>query len=105
MRVGLVYDLRDDYRALGFAEEDTAEFDFVATIDGRFLEVNNALVHMLGYPSETALRSVSARVPFQNPESFDMLARRALQGERLQGEEVEWHSFDGQRVSRPSLST
>jgi D-alanine-D-alanine ligase len=33
VRVGLVYDLRDDYRALGFAEEDTAEFDFVATID------------------------------------------------------------------------
>jgi D-alanine-D-alanine ligase len=33
MKVGLTYDLRDDYRALGFAEEDTAEFDFVATID------------------------------------------------------------------------
>jgi D-alanine-D-alanine ligase len=34
VRVALTYDLRDDYRALGFAEEDTAEFDFVATIDG-----------------------------------------------------------------------
>jgi len=33
VRIGLTYDLRDDYRALGFAEEDTAEFDFVATID------------------------------------------------------------------------
>jgi D-alanine-D-alanine ligase len=33
VRVGLVYDLRDDYRALGFADEDTAEFDFAATID------------------------------------------------------------------------
>lgn len=33
MRVALVYDLRDDYRALGFADEELAEFDFAATID------------------------------------------------------------------------
>ena len=26
MRVALVYDLRDDYRALGFSEEEVAEF-------------------------------------------------------------------------------
>src|SRR5262249_11273643 len=33
MRIALVYDLRDDYRVLGFAEEEVAEFDSVATID------------------------------------------------------------------------
>lgn len=33
MRVGLVYDLRDDYLALGMSEEATAEFDAVETID------------------------------------------------------------------------
>jgi D-alanine-D-alanine ligase len=33
MRVALVYDLRDDYRALGFSEEEVAEFDSVETID------------------------------------------------------------------------
>jgi D-alanine-D-alanine ligase len=33
MRVALVYDLRDDYRALGFCEEEIAEFDSVETID------------------------------------------------------------------------
>ncbi len=33
MRVALVYDLRDDYRALGFSEEVIAEFDSVETID------------------------------------------------------------------------
>ena len=27
MRVALVYDLRDDYRALGFSEEAVAEFE------------------------------------------------------------------------------
>jgi len=33
MRVGLVYDLRDDYRRLGFSEEAVAEFDSPETID------------------------------------------------------------------------
>ncbi|HUU24071.1 MAG TPA: hypothetical protein VMW68_00685 [Methyloceanibacter sp.] len=33
MRIALVYDLRDDYRALGFSEEAVAEFDTVETID------------------------------------------------------------------------
>jgi D-alanine-D-alanine ligase len=33
MRVALVYDLRDDYRALGFSEEEVAEFDSIETID------------------------------------------------------------------------
>lgn len=33
MRLALVYDLRDDYRALGFSDEETAEFDSAETID------------------------------------------------------------------------
>ena len=33
MRVALVYDLRDDYRALGLSEDGIAEFDSVETID------------------------------------------------------------------------
>ncbi|NQU69886.1 MAG: D-alanine--D-alanine ligase [Rhodospirillales bacterium] len=33
MRVGLTYDLRDDYLAQGMTEEETAEFDSVATIE------------------------------------------------------------------------
>lgn len=33
MRIGLVYDLRDDYRELGYTEEQTAEFDARETID------------------------------------------------------------------------
>jgi len=34
MHVGLTYDLRDDYRALGYSEEETAEFDRLDTIEG-----------------------------------------------------------------------
>lgn len=33
MRIGLTYDLRDDYLAAGFSEEETAEFDRPDTID------------------------------------------------------------------------
>jgi len=33
MRITLVYDLRDDYRVLGYSEEEVAEFDNVETID------------------------------------------------------------------------
>ncbi len=34
MRIGMTYDLRDDYIKAGFAEEETAEFDRPVTIDG-----------------------------------------------------------------------
>jgi D-alanine-D-alanine ligase len=37
--VGLTYDLRDDYRRLGYSEEETAEFDSVQTVDA----IENAL--------------------------------------------------------------
>ncbi|MCB9698915.1 MAG: hypothetical protein H6738_19195 [Alphaproteobacteria bacterium] len=33
MRIGFTYDLRDDYLAMGFGEEETAEFDRVSTIE------------------------------------------------------------------------
>src|SRR3569833_1288059 len=32
MRVGVTYDLRSDYRAMGYGEEETAEFDAEETI-------------------------------------------------------------------------
>jgi len=34
MRIGVTYDLRDDYRAMGYSEEETAEFDAEITIAG-----------------------------------------------------------------------
>jgi D-alanine-D-alanine ligase len=33
MRIGIAYDLRADYRAMGMSEEETAEFDAIETID------------------------------------------------------------------------
>jgi D-alanine-D-alanine ligase len=43
MRIALVYDLRDDYRALGYSEEEIAEFDSIGTIDA-LAEALEALV-------------------------------------------------------------
>src|SRR6516162_2258045 len=34
MRIGVTYDLRSDYLAMGFGEEETAEFDAEETIAG-----------------------------------------------------------------------
>lgn len=51
MRVGLVYDLRDDYRALGLSEDETAEFDSRETIDALAgaLKANGADVMRIGH--------------------------------------------------------
>ena len=59
MRIGLTYDLRDDYRALGFAEEDTAEFDFAATI-----EAIEAALGTLGHETERIgnVRALASRL-------------------------------------------
>jgi len=61
MRVGLTYDLRDDYRAMGMSEEDTAEFDSIDTING----LDNALqelgfeVDRIGHIKALAARLVA----------------------------------------------
>jgi len=47
MRVGLTYDLRDDYLQQGWSEEATAEFDRADTIEG----IENAL-QALGYQTD-----------------------------------------------------
>lgn len=47
MRIGLTYDLRSDYLAAGFGEEETAEFDRPDTIDA----IESALVE-LGYAAD-----------------------------------------------------
>ncbi|MCO6456593.1 MAG: D-alanine--D-alanine ligase [Pirellulaceae bacterium] len=44
MRIGLTYDLRDEYLAAGYSDEETAEFDRLETIDA----LDHA-VQMLGY--------------------------------------------------------
>jgi PAS domain S-box-containing protein len=68
---------------------------YVGTAQGRFIDVNPALVRMLGYPDEGALRRVRIRDMFTDPEQFDALVARALDGEDLPRIEAEWRRFDG----------
>ena len=60
MRIGLVYDLRDDYRAMGYSDEQTAEFDSIATIDGmaEALERLGHEVDRIGHGKKLAQRLV-----------------------------------------------
>ena len=59
MRIGLTYDLKDDYLALGLAEHEVAEFDSPATIAA----LENALL-ALGHDVERVghLRSLAAKL-------------------------------------------
>ena len=61
MRIALVYDLRDDYRALGFSEDEVAEFDNVETIDqlARALEALGCGVVRVGRGQALAARLVA----------------------------------------------
>ncbi|MEK6653630.1 MAG: D-alanine--D-alanine ligase, partial [Thermodesulfobacteriota bacterium] len=47
MKIGMTYDLRDDYLAEGYGEEETAEFDHPKTIDA----IEGAL-QSLGYETD-----------------------------------------------------
>lgn len=61
MRVALVYDLRDDYRALGFSEDEVAEFDSDETIDqlARALETLGCETIRVGRGQKLAARFVA----------------------------------------------
>jgi D-alanine-D-alanine ligase len=64
MNIALVYDLRDEYRAAGYGEEDVAEFDMPGTID--------ALARALGHLGHDVVRVGNVRA----------LAARLVAGER-----------------------
>jgi len=58
-RIGLTYDLRDDYLAMGWSEEDVAEFDSVGTIDAL-----DSTISSLGYETDRigTVRHLCARL-------------------------------------------
>ena len=60
MRIGLVYDLRDDYRAMGYSDEQTVEFDSIETINGmaEALERLGHEVDRIGHGKKLAQRLV-----------------------------------------------
>jgi D-alanine-D-alanine ligase len=77
MKVGLTYDLRDDYLSLGFGEEETAEFDRRDTIDA----IDGALGD-LGYTTDRIghVRSLVARLAKGERWDFVFNIAEGIQG-------------------------
>ena len=44
MHIGLTYDLRQDYLAAGFSEDETAEFDRVLMVSGDTIKIGTPLL-------------------------------------------------------------
>ncbi|MGE4221469.1 MAG: D-alanine--D-alanine ligase, partial [Alphaproteobacteria bacterium] len=61
MRLGFVYDARDEYRALGYSEEAVAEFDTPETLDAiaAGLRANGCIVERIGHGRTLAARLVA----------------------------------------------
>src|SRR6476660_2888331 len=68
MRTALVHDLRDAYRALGFSEEEVAEFDNIDTID----QLDGAL-RTLGCEGSRAGRGQVLAARLAAGERFDLV--------------------------------
>jgi D-alanine-D-alanine ligase len=68
MRIALVYDLRDEYRELGYSEEEIAEFDSVGTID----QLAGALEE-LGCEPVRVGRGQALAARFVEGERFDLV--------------------------------
>jgi two-component system cell cycle sensor histidine kinase/response regulator CckA len=69
-------------------------------MQGRFLDVNPALIAMLGYDSpEQVVALDPAREVFLNPEEHERLTKEFQQKGRLDGLEVRWKRKDGGAIT------
>ena len=85
-----------EYRAL---VDNAAYGIYRSSLDGRFLQVNPALVAMLGYESEAEVLALDlARDVYANPDTRRPLIEQFRDAPRVQGVEVEWQRKDGHRI-------
>ncbi len=90
-----------DYRAL---VEHAGYGIYRATIDGRFLMVNPALVEMLGYDSEEDLMAVNVSFDvYADHELREVLVEENRVADRIEEFEAKWRTKDD-RLVRVSLS-
>jgi two-component system, cell cycle sensor histidine kinase and response regulator CckA len=72
---------------------------FRCTLGGRFVDVNPALINMLGHGSVEELLAVNARKQiFVNPQELDHLADQCRRMGTLNGIEVQWKRKDGRII-------
>jgi D-alanine-D-alanine ligase len=69
-RIGLTYDLRDDYLAEGYGEEETAEFDRADTIEA----IENALSRLGYFPERIGnIKHLVKKLGSNNHKSWDLV--------------------------------
>lgn len=68
MRIGMTYDLRDDYLAAGYGEEETAEFDRASTIDA----IDQALAAM-GHEVERVGNAFALMARLADGKNWDLV--------------------------------
>jgi PAS domain S-box-containing protein len=69
-------------------------------VDGRFLDVNPALIHMLGYESpEEVVKLDPPRELFLDPAEHDRLMQEFQRTGRLDSAEVRWKRKDGSAIT------
>ncbi len=70
------------------------------TLNGRFLDVNPALISMLGYNSVEQVLALDARHEvFVNPQEIDRLTEAYQRAGSLNGVEVQWKHKDGHTIA------
>lgn len=72
---------------------------YLSTPDGRFLQVNRALVDMLGFESAEALIKVGPSSLYHRPELRETMVARALEAGAVPVGEVEWVRADGTLIA------
>ncbi|MCL4524653.1 MAG: PAS domain S-box protein [Acidobacteria bacterium] len=79
--------------------EDSTLGIFRATVDGKFLDVNPALVEILGYSSRQELLSANLATDiYAKPEERQHLIQLCLESQMNRSSEVEWRRKDGKSV-------
>ncbi len=73
---------------------------YLSTSDGRIVEANPALAHMMGYDSPEALQAVGAEALYPDPRVRERIVREHLaSGRPIQGLELEWRRRDGRPIT------
>jgi PAS domain S-box-containing protein len=80
--------------------ENTTYAVLRATLDGHFLDVNPALIQMLGFAGAAETYSVNlVQDVFRYPEQYPMLLASCRGKGRVSGFEVEWQRQDGAHIA------
>jgi PAS domain S-box-containing protein len=79
---------------------DNAVFGiYLSTPDGRFLEVNPALAHLLGYDGPEELLQVGPAALYRNPQVRESFVSRYVREAIIDDVEVEWVRKDGTPIT------